>query len=329
MCVETIIKVDKNDDKACGSIAEALGAAGGYWGLPVTIEIAPGIYNERFTVIQPRITLSGHPGEKTVISYHQGALEILNDGIKRGTFRTAVMMVDGSSFTAQNLTFENTAGPGDTAGQALAVYVDAETAYFENCRFLGHQDTLFLAPLPPEEREKNGFAGPKEAAPRSMGYHYFKNCFIEGDVDFIFGGASAYFEDCEIFSKNRDTEINGYVTAPCTPENERYGLTFYHCRFTSDCPPGTVYLGRPWRNYGRTVLIRCRLDAHIHPEGFHDWSNSDARKTCFFAEYGNQGEGSEPTGRAPFIHQLLAEESEKYSRENCLREFYLRHKGFH
>lgn len=326
MSRETILRVDKQDRNSFGTIAEALGAAEGYWGLPVLIDIAPGTYPERITIAQPFITLSGHPEEETLVTWDHGALEILADGVKRGTFRTATVRITGNGFAARNISFENSAGPGDLAGQALACSVDTEAAFFEKCRFKGHQDTLFLAPLPPAVMEKNGFAGPGESTPRTMGYHYFLNCFIEGDVDFIFGGATAFFENCEIFSRNRNSEVNGYVAAPCTPEGEKSGFVFFRCRFTGDCPPGTVYLGRPWRNFGKTAVIQCRLGAHIHPEGFHDWSKKDAWNTLDFAEYGNTGEGSDPSGRAGFVRLISEEEKDGYSKEVCLAEFRRRYR---
>ncbi len=306
MAESTVIRVDRNREGAFHSLSEAIGAAEGYWGLPVTLVIAPGIYRERIHITQPQVTLEGEGSGEVIITYDHGAYEILADGVKRGTFRTATAFIEGTGFTARNITFKNAAGPGETAGQALAVYVDAERTRFEECRLLGHQDTLFLAPLPPTEKEKGGFTGPGENRPRRMGTHLFRNCFIAGDVDFIFGGARALFEGCEIFSRDGGKEINGYVAAPCTPQGEAWGFVFRRCRFTSDCPPGTVYLGRPWREYGKTWFVACELGAHIHREGFQDWGKPQG--LFDFAEGGNSGEGADRTGRASFSRELTEEE---------------------
>lgn len=128
------------------------------------------------------------------------------------------------NFTASNLTFENSAGPGTKVGQALALYVDGDRIAFHDCRFLGNQDTLFTAPLPPKEIEPNGFVGPKQFAPRINGRHFYQRCYIEGDIDFIFGGATAYFEDCEFFSKYTGQPISSYVTAASTPEGQNTAM---------------------------------------------------------------------------------------------------------
>lgn len=133
-------------------------------------------------------------------------------------------------------------------GQALALYVDGDRILFDRCRMLASQDTIFTGPLPPKEIEPNGFIGPKQYAPRINGRHYYKDCFIRGDIDFIFGSATAYFENCELYSQDIGREINGYVTAASTPEGQEYGYVFEGCHFTGNCPPRSVYLGRPWRN---------------------------------------------------------------------------------
>ncbi len=314
--MESIFIVDKSRRDAFSTISEALGAAQGCWGLPVEIRIAPGIYRERLVVSQPHIRLKGAGGEagseaETRIVWGDGALEILTDGIKRGTFRTATVRIDtgAEGFSAQDITFQNDAGPGEIAGQALALYIDCPESRFENCRLLGHQDTLFLAPLPPREKEPGGFTGPGEKQPRLMGEHSFHSCYIEGDVDFIFGGARALFNDCEIHSLDRGEEINGYAAAPCTPEGEEWGFVFLRCRFTSHCAPGTVYLGRPWGEYGKTAVIGCDLGAHIHPEGFDDWGKPHGNLDFILS--GNRGPGADSTGCAVFVKVLDKEGLER------------------
>lgn len=291
----------------------------------VTLYIGAGTYREKLLVTRPKVSFVG-AGHDTVLVYGQGASEIMPDGEKRGTFRTASVRIDAPDFTARNLTFQNDAGFGHTVGQALALYVDADRCYFDNCRFLGSQDTLFTAPLPMKEAKPGGFRGPGEFKPRIMGRHFYKNCFIQGDVDFIFGSATAWFEHCEIYSKmpgdrkppeSPDDEVcYGYITAASTFEDVPYGYVFNNCNLTSDCPPHTIYLGRPWREFAKTVFINCELGEHIHPLGWQDWNKTHGH--FFYAEYNSTGPGAAPDKRADFSHQLTAADVEKYTIENVL-----------
>lgn len=207
------------------------------------------------------------------------------------------------------MTIANSSGFGSEVGQAVAVYAEGDVILFENCRILGHQDTLFTGPLPFKEIEKGGFRGPTEFSPRIPGRQLYRRCYIEGEVDFIFGSAHGAFESCELFSLNCGKEINGYVTAASTYKDEKYGYIFKDCRFTSDCPRGTVYIGRPWRNYAKTVLLNCELGGHINPSAFHDWGKSEARETVFYGMYGCYGEGARPEELAPFAVLLTEEEA--------------------
>lgn len=293
---------------------------------PVIIHIGAGCYRERLEISRPCVTLLGEDRNDTILVYGLGAFEELENGEKRGTFRTASVRVSAPDFCAKSITFQNDAGFGHTVGQALALYVDADRCYFEDCRFLGSQDTLFTAPLPLTEAKPGGFKGPGEFKPRTLGRHLYRNCFIQGDVDFIFGGAIAWFENCEIFSKmpedreppkNPDEEVvYGYVTAASTFEERPYGYVFQNCRLTSDCPPHTVYLGRPWREFAKTVFLHCRLGEHIHPLGWKDWNKPHDH--FFYAEYDSTGPGAAPSQRADFSHQLTDDEAARYTPENVL-----------
>lgn len=313
-----IITVDQDGSGDFHTIEESLEAARQYEGSKVTIQIGKGIYKEKIVISQRMITFIGEDTRATIITYDDYANLILEDGEKRGTFRTPTVFIDANDFTAMNLTFQNTAGSGTKVGQALALYVDGDRISFDNCRILGGQDTIFTAPLPPVPFELNGFRGPKEFKPRLMGKHYYKECFICGDVDFIFGGATAYFEDCEIFSNDTGKEINGYITAASTPAGEKFGYVFNRCRFTSNCPPKSVYLGRPWRNYAKVVIMNSEIGEHIMPEGWHDWGKIEARDTVFFAEYKNFGEGAVLDYREPWVKMLSDQEAENYGREIVL-----------
>ena len=298
----------------------------------VIVHIAPGVYRELIEIKKPFVTLLGEKAEDTILVYGNYANEIMEDGIKRGTFRSYSVLIDTHDFTARNITFQNDAGFGCEVGQALALYVDGDRCAFYDCHLLASQDTLFTGPLPAKENQPGGFIGPKEFAPRINGRHYYKNCYIHGDVDFIFGCATAYFETCEIFSQARPDvgrllespedgmpPVQGYVTAASTPEGQKYGYIIDRCKFTSNCPPYSVYLGRPWRPFAHTVLLNCELGAHIRPEGWHDWKKP--HETIRYAEYKSFGLGANPDKRAPFSRQLTDEEAAEYTKEKVLGDW--------
>lgn len=333
---------------------------------PVTIRIAPGIYREKLTLEKPCVTLLGlgdSPSD-TVLSYDDFGNDTMPDGSRRGTFRSYTLFVHAADVTLRNLTVENASGDSATHGQAIALYVECDRFVVDSCRLLGHQDTLFTGPLPPKEIQKNGFIGPTQFAPRINGRQYYKNCYICGDIDFIFGSATAFFENCELESLHRGNPdadahntqdartvssgaatktspyIEGYVTAASTPEGQEYGYVFSHCRFLgSSCAAGSVYLGRPWRNFAKTVLISCELGSHIHPAGFHDWNKTEAHGTLFYAEYNSipveanncTADFSLPSAggctagfcrpyphRADFVTTLDAVEAEHFTRQKVL-----------
>ena len=215
-----------------------------------------------------------------------GAYEILNDGYKRGTFRTYTLFIDADHVRLEHVKVINDNGYQD--GQAIALMVDGEDLYAKQCVISSYQDSLFIAPLPEEEYEVRGFAGPLEKRARIMRHACFESCLIEGSVDFIFGGGEAFFENCEIRSRNIHKPINGYVCAPGTPEKERYGMVFDHCEFT--CEEGmedSVYLARPWRDHGKCLIVGSKIGSHIKKEAYHDWNKPEARNTSEFKEYGN------------------------------------------
>ncbi len=312
------LTVAKDGSGDFDTINAALNAISADDGTPVKIFIKKGIYRERLEIRTPFLTLEGEDPLETVITYDHYALMKMEDGSKRGTFRSYSVFIDTHDLTARNLTFENSAGPGDLVGQAVAVYVDGDRIIFDDCRFLARQDTLFTGPLPPQEIEKNGFVGPKQFAERINGRHYYHHCFIRGDIDFIFGSATAFFEDCEIFSEDNGKKINGYVTAASTPEGQRYGYVFDHCRFTGNCPDESVYLGRPWRDYARAVIINSEIGAHILREGWDDWGKIRAHDTVFYAEYGNSGKGADMTYRPSWVKHLDEEDVKEYTSEKVL-----------
>lgn len=250
-------------------------------------------YQGQFYVDRNKTVLSGG-----CYSGRLSARELHEDGMARGTFRTYTMLVTGEDVLLKGVTVENQAGRGKEAGQAIALYADADNLRAQDCHFTGHQDTLFLAPLPPYEIQKNGFLGPGQFKPRNRHIMYFSHCLIEGGVDFVFGGATAYFDNCEF----RSVEP-GYVFAPCTPEGVRDGFVCRNCTFTA--APGvedeSCYLGRPWREFAKVRLENCFIGAHIKKEGWHDWDKPQAHSTTEFVEIGSRGPGATRPKRPDWV----------------------------
>lgn len=229
--------------------------------------------------------------ENKIFSGGHYAREMIGEE-KRGTFRSYTLLVDGDNICFKNCVFENTAGRGEDVGQAIALYLDGDGICLEGCVLKGHQDTLFLAPLPDKEIIPGGFTGPKQFTERKRRVFHFKNCIIEGGVDFIFGGATAYFDSCEFVNVEE-----GYVFAPSTPADVEVGFVCKDCRFTAkECvADGSCYIGRPWRNHGYIKIEGCYLGAHINAAGFDDWGKTEAHETVRFYETGSFGPGAEGT----------------------------------
>lgn len=284
----------------------------------VTIHIKNGVYKQKLFINKPWICLIGESVDKTIITFDDYALKTLPEGESMGTFRSYSTFIGGDDFTAENIAFENSAGEGSVVGQAVATYVDADRVVFRNCRFLGNQDTLFTGPLPPKPMIANSFRGPREDAPRRVGRQYYEDCYIQGDVDFIFGSAIAVYHRCEIFSNDRNSGVNGYITAASTPEGQEYGYVFIDCKLVSDAAPQTVYLGRPWRNFAKTVFIDCWMGEHIKAEGWHNWNKTESEQTTLYAEFNSRGPGARMQERVPWAHILKAEEAWNYSIERVL-----------
>jgi pectin methylesterase-like acyl-CoA thioesterase len=203
-----------------------------------------------------------------------------------GTFRTYTLKIEGSDITLKNITIENNAA---RLGQAVTLHTEGDRLVFINCRFLGNQDTIYT-----------GVGGTRL---------FFKDCYIEGTTDFIFGPSTAWFENCDIFCK-----ANSYITAASTPQDVPYGYIFNNCHITAADNVDKVFLGRPWRDYGYTLFMNCELPRQIRPEGWHKWREG-ADKTCRYMEYNNHGEGAATDKRVSWSRQLTKKEAQKITRE--------------
>lgn len=298
------------------SITEAVLAVP--YDIEAQVLIAPGIYREKLVCEKRCITLRGAGAGKTRLVWGDGAKRMHADGRPVHTFRSYTAFFSGGSVTIEDMTIENDAGPGREAGQAVAAYVDAGRAVMRRVNLLGNQDTLFCAPLPEQEREKDGFLGPRGLAPRRPSRQYYSECEIAGDIDFIFGGADALFERCVL--RTVDNALpQSYVTAP-SGGADGLGFVFWACDFVSGCPAGTVYLGRPWRPAGKTAVLGCRLGPHIAPEGFCPWNGRSDTALATFAESGSAGPGAGGR-RADFVKELSPAEADallRRARELCL-----------
>lgn len=259
------------------------------------IYIKPGIYKEKLTLPANKTNVSfiGDDAKTTILTYSDYAQAKNRFGENIGTSGSSSFFVYGDGFTAENITFENSAGP---VGQAVAVRIDGDKVTFRNCRFLGFQDTLY----PHGDRSRQ----------------YYKNCYIEGTVDYIFGFSTCLFEDCELYCKK-----SGYITAASTPEEAKFGFVFRNCKVTGDAEDGLFYLGRPWRPYAKVVFLECELPGIINSKGWHNWGKESNEKTAFYAEYKCKGEGATVDGRVKWSKQLSEREARKYTREAILGDW--------
>ena len=245
------------------TIQEALDAVP--YEVEAEIVISQGVYEEKIFSDKRRLSMRGE-GDVT-IRWSDGAKTIMPDGIKRGTFRTYTAFFSGEELHLENLRIENNAGLGRDVGQALALYLDVDRAFLDDVDLHGHQDTLFLAPLPEKEREKRGFYGPRCFLPRKLNRVLYRGGSISGGVDFIFGGADALFDGVRIISNEP-----GYVSAPSGGRDD-IGFVFHRCSFENDgLEDGSVYLMRPWRPEGKGAFLSCSYGSHIHPDGFIPWN---------------------------------------------------------
>jgi pectinesterase len=254
------------------------------------IRIRPGVYKERIVVPKgkPFVSFEGEDAGKTILTFDLNARSRGPDGREIGTFNTASTTIQAADFSALGVTFENAFGVG---AQALAISVGGDRAAFRRCRFLGWQDTILT----------------------HGGRQYYEDCYIAGHVDFIFGGATAFFKDCEIHCRG-----NGYITAASTPETEPFGYVFAHCRITAEPGVSKVYLGRPWRPFAGVTFIDTTICGAVVPEGWHNWGEPSREKTARYAEFQSTGPGASPGSRVGWSRQLTADQAAAITPEAVL-----------
>lgn len=299
---QTKVTVDANGSGDFKTIQEAVNSIRDLSQQRVTIYIKNGTYREKIIVPswKTNIAFVGENRDSTIITYDDFSGKPYPGGADRfgkdkfSTFTSYTVLVQGNNFSAENLTIQNTAG---RVGQAVALHIEADRAIIKNCKLLGNQDTLY--------------------AGSGNSRQYYQDCFIEGTTDFIFGEATAVFQNCTIRSL-----FNSFITAAATTQRQAFGYVLINCKLVADTTAKKVYLGRPWRPYAQTVYIRCELGAHIVPEGWNAWKGDamfpDKEKTAYYAEYGNTGPGAETKQRVSWAKQLSADEVKEYTIKNIL-----------
>jgi len=286
----TTFKVGKGGAYATVQAAvDAVPADGG------TLELAPGEYREKLEIAKPNVRLigKGKRPQDVVLVWSDGAITA------GGTFKSASVNVSGDGFRARNLTIQNDYHLKDARpSQAVALAITADRAVLEKVRLLGAQDTLYAAS--------------KKTAPSRQ---YFKDCYIEGHVDFIFGDAKAFFDRCHIHGIAHETVMITAQSKVRPDQDSAY--VFDRCRITADAGVGELWFGRAWRPYATVIFMRTRIDAKLHPEGWREWTpgKTETLNTATYAEYASTGQGASPSTREPRSRQLPPEQAKAWSRD--------------
>lgn len=308
LAVDATVCKDASSGGCYKTVQEAVNAAPDNAGeRKFVIRIKEGVYEEtvRVPLEKKNVVFLGDGMGKTVIT---GSLSADKPGVS--TYNTATVGVNGDGFMASGLTFQNTAGPD--AHQAVAFRSDSDLSVIENCEFLGNQDTLYAHAL----------------------RQYYKSCSIEGNVDFIFGNSAAVFQDCQALVRPRQLkpekgETNAITAHGRVDPAQSSGLVFQNCLingteeymrlYNSKPQVHKNFLGRPWKEYSRTVFIKCNLEALVSPQGWLPWSGNFALKTLFYGESGNTGPGSDLSKRVSWSSVIPAEHIHTYSVENFIQ----------
>jgi pectinesterase len=275
--------------KTLTAAVEALPADGG------TIELQPGEYREKVTIAKPNVRLVGKGArpQDVVVVWSDGAITA------GGTFKSFTMNVSGDGFRAKNLTIQNDYHLKDPRpSQAVALAITADRAVLEKVRLLGAQDTLYAAS--------------KKAKPSRQ---YFKDCYVEGHVDFIFGDAKAFFDRCQIHGIAHESVM--FTAQSKVRPDQDSAYVFDRCLITADPNAKGIFLGRAWRPYATVIFMRSRIEAALDPAGWREWTpgKTDTLSTATFAEYASAGPGASPTTREPRTKQLTAEQAKAWDRK--------------
>lgn len=258
--------------------------------LRVVINVKAGVYTEKVNIppFKSFITIQGDGADSTIVQWGDTAQTIGSRGLPLGTFNSATFAVNSPYFVARNITFKNTTpvpAPGAIGKQAVALRISADTASFLGCKFLGAQDTLY----------------------DHVGRHYYKDCYIEGSVDFIFGNGLSLFEGCHVHAIAQNA---GALTAQGRGSLlEDTGFSFVNCKVTGS---GALYLGRAWGPFSRVVFAYTYMDNIIVPKGWYNWGDPSREMTVFYGQYKCTGPGASFAGRVSWSRELTDEEAKPF-----------------
>ena len=254
------------------------------------IYISKGVYNQKVEITRDNLVIIGEGGD-TKITFSDYAKKIHADKREYNTFRTYTLCITGNNIRLENFTVENSNTDPETVGQCVALSVHGNNFAAVNMNLVSTQDTLFLSPFPDDLVVRyRGFIPQRQLYKEGGNLHLFKNCKISGTVDFIFGCSEAYFLNCEIISL-KDTRNCGFVVAPAHPLAEKSGFNFIDCDFIGGgANDGTVYLARPWRDFGKCSFINCKLGKHVNSGLFDKWDDTDRDKSARFCYYSLKSE---------------------------------------
>lgn len=250
-----------------------------------TLQLEAGEYRLKATVFTPDLTIRGAGADRTRIVWDDYAKKLDEQGVEYNTFRTWTLAVCADGVTMEDLWVVNDSLRPEEKGQEVALTVYGDRFTMERCRLTSTQDTLFLGPLPADLIERyDGFLPDHLRRDKSC-VQRFAHCLIEGTVDFIFGCGDAVFENCEIRSLV-EVRGTGYAAAPAHAPEQTDGFRFLNCRFTAQegVPTASVYLARPWRDYGLCLFQDCTYGPHIAPVGFDKWNDTHRDRTARFYE---------------------------------------------
>ncbi|KAL3843506.1 hypothetical protein ACJIZ3_000909 [Penstemon smallii] len=258
------------------------------------IHIKKGVYQEKVHInsSMTNLMLVGDGPTKTRIT---GNLNFI-DGT--GTYHTATVAVQGDNFIARDIGFENSAGP--EKHQAVALRVSADKAIFYNCHMDGYQDTLYVHTY----------------------RQYYRDCLISGTIDFIFGDSAALFQNCVLLVRKPLDNQRCIVTAQGRKDiRQPTGLVLQNCTFKADPEYYPLrnklksYLGRPWKEYSRTIIMESYIDDLIQPEGWLPWNEAFALDTLFYTEFNNRGPASSKGERVKWagLKELPAKRVERFT----------------
>uniref|UniRef100_J3M1V5 pectinesterase n=1 Tax=Oryza brachyantha TaxID=4533 RepID=J3M1V5_ORYBR len=265
----TVVAKDGSGDFK--TITEAINAAPKKSATRFVIYVKAGEYNEYVTVTSdlPNIFMYGDGPTRTRVIGNKSN----KDGV--ATMASRTFSAEGSGFVCKSMGFVNTAGP--EGHQAVALHVQGDMSVFFNCKFEGYQDTLYV----------------------HANRQFFRNCEVSGTIDFIFGNSAAVFQNCLMtVRKPMDNQMNMVTAQGRTDPNMPTGIVLQGCRIVPEQALFPVrlqiasYLGRPWKEYSRTVIMESVIGDLIKPEGWSEWMGDQGLKTLYYAEYANTGPGA-------------------------------------